>query len=93
MIPRTWPFSSRPSSKQLEGAAVALGMLRKDADQKDIIDALFRTFQTMQNSAGYMGLDEIKEYAGRTVGLVDQGRKSDMDFGLMLDILDQEFSI
>ena len=79
--------------QQLEGAAVALGMLRKDAGQKDIIDALFRTFQTMQNSAGYMGLDEIKEYAGRTVGLVDQGRKSDMDFGLMLDILDQEFAI
>ena len=80
-------------NQQLEAATVALGMLREDAGQKDIIDGLFRTFQTMQNSAGYMGLDEIKEYAGRTVGLVDQGRKSDMDFSLMLDILDQEFAI
>ena len=79
--------------QQLEAAALALGMLREDPAQKDIIDGLFRTFQTIQNSTGYMGLDEIKEYAGRTVGLVDQGRKSDMDFGLMLDILDQEFAI
>ncbi|WP_419787683.1 Hpt domain-containing protein [Pseudodesulfovibrio sp.] len=79
--------------QQFEGVAVALGMLRKDPGQEEIVDGLFRAFQTIQNSAGYMGLDEIKEYAGRTVGLVDQGRKSDMDFGLMLDILDQEFAI
>ncbi|MGL1863718.1 MAG: Hpt domain-containing protein [Pseudodesulfovibrio sp.] len=80
-------------SQQLQGAAVALGMLEKDSEQKDIIDGLFRIFQTIQNSAGYMGLDEIKEYAGRTVDLVDAGRSSDMDFALMLDILGQEFSI
>ncbi|MBI9080176.1 MAG: chemotaxis protein CheA [Pseudodesulfovibrio sp.] len=80
-------------NQQFEAAAVALAMLREDSSQTDIIDGLFRTFQTIQNSTGYMGLDEIKEYAGRTVGLVDQGRKSDIDFGLMLDILDQEFEI
>ena len=79
--------------QQLESAAFALSMLRKDAGQMDIIDGLFRTFQTIQNSTGYMGLDEIKEYSSRTVGLVDQGRKTDMDFTLMLDILDQEFAI
>ncbi|MDD3312970.1 chemotaxis protein CheA [Pseudodesulfovibrio sp.] len=79
--------------QQLESAAVALGMLRQDAGQPEIIDGLFRAFQTIQNSAGYMGLEELKQYAGRTVGLVDQGRKSDIDFGLMLDILDQEFAI
>ncbi|MEF2231064.1 MAG: Hpt domain-containing protein [Pseudodesulfovibrio sp.] len=79
--------------QQLEGAAVALAMLRKDAEQADIVDGLFRAFQTIQNSTGYMGLEELKEYAGRTVGLVDQGRKSGIDFGLMLDILDQEFAI
>ncbi|MCG2733187.1 chemotaxis protein CheA, partial [Pseudodesulfovibrio aespoeensis] len=79
--------------QQLESAAVALGMLREDAGQADIVDSLFRTFQTIQNSAGYMGLAGIKEYSERTVGLVDQGRKSNIDFSLMLDILDQEFSI
>ncbi|WP_243545871.1 chemotaxis protein CheA [Pseudodesulfovibrio tunisiensis] len=79
--------------QQLEAARVALSMLRRDAGQTDIVDGLFRTFQTIQNSAGYMGLDEIKTYAGRTVGLVDQGRKTDMDFSLMLDILEQEFAI
>jgi two-component system chemotaxis sensor kinase CheA len=79
--------------QQLESAAVALAMLREDAGQKDIVDSLFRTFQTIQNSAGYMALGAIKEYAERTVGLVDQGRKSNIDFSMMLDILDQEFSI
>ncbi len=80
-------------NQQLEAAVVALGLLRKDAGQTDIVDGLFRTFQTIQNSTGYMGLDEIKEYSSRTVGLIDQGRKTDMDFTLMLDILDQEFAI
>jgi len=80
-------------SQQLEAAAVALAMLRNDSEQSGIVDGLFRTFQTIQNSTGYMGLDEIKEYAGRNVGLIDQGRKTDMDFTLMLDILDQEFAI
>jgi two-component system chemotaxis sensor kinase CheA len=79
--------------QQFEAVVVAFKMLRKDPDQKDIVDGLFRTFQTIQNSTGYMGFDEIKEYAGRTVGLVDQARKSDMDFSLMLDILEQEYAI
>lgn len=79
--------------QQLKAVEVAFGMLREDPGQRDIIDGLFRSFQTIQNSTGYMGFDELREYAGRTVGLVDQGRKSDMDFGLMLDILEQEYAI
>ncbi|EGB13435.1 CheA signal transduction histidine kinase [Pseudodesulfovibrio mercurii] len=79
--------------QQFEAALVAFKLLREDSAQKDIVDGLFRTFQTIQNSTGYMGFDEIKEYAGRTVGLVDQARNSDMDFGLMLDILEQEYAI
>jgi two-component system chemotaxis sensor kinase CheA len=79
--------------QQFEAVLVAFKMLREDAGQKDIVDGLFRTFQTIQNSTGYMGFDEIKEYAGRTVGLVDQARNSDMDFSLMLDILKQEYAI
>ncbi|WP_338666605.1 chemotaxis protein CheA [Pseudodesulfovibrio methanolicus] len=79
--------------QQFEAVLVAFKMLRQDAGQRDIIDGLFRTFQTIQNSTGYMGFDEIKEYAGRTVGLVDQARNSDMDFSLMLDILEQEYAI
>lgn len=79
--------------QQIQGAETALKMLREDPSKGDIVDGLFRTFQTIQNSTGYMGFDEIRTYAERTVGLVDQGRKTDMDFGLMLDILDQEFEI
>ena len=80
-------------NQQLEAVDVAFAMLREDAGQKDIIDGLFRTFQTIQNSTGYMGFDDIREYAARTVGLVDQARKSDIDFSLMLDILEQEHAI
>jgi len=79
--------------QQLKAVDVAFGLLREDSGQKDIIDGLFRTFQTIQNSTGYMGFDEVREYAARTVGLVDQARKSDMDFSLMLDILEQEHAI
>ncbi|WP_207261009.1 chemotaxis protein CheA [Desulfovibrio sp. Huiquan2017] len=79
--------------QQFEAVLVAFKLLREDSSQRDIVDGLFRTFQTIQNSTGYMGFDEIKEYAGRTVGLVDQARNSDMDFGLMLDLLEQEYAI
>ncbi|WP_272700751.1 chemotaxis protein CheA [Desulfovibrio sp. Fe33] len=79
--------------QQFEAVVVAFRLLREDSGQKDIIDGLYRAFQTIQNSTGYMGFDEIKEYAARTVGLVDQARNSDMDFSLMLDILEQEYAI
>ncbi len=72
---------------------MALDMLRKDPDQRDIIDGVYRSLTTLQNSCGYMGLTEVKGYAERTAGLVDQARKSDMGFELMLDILSQEISI
>jgi len=72
---------------------MAMEMLRKDATQRDIIDGVFRSLTTLQNSCGYMGLTEVKGYAERTAALVDQARKSDMGFELMLDILSQEISI
>ncbi len=71
----------------------AMGALEKDSAQKDKQDALYRCLIAIQNSAGFMGFGELKVYAERTAGLVDQARKSDMDFGLMLGILDQEISI
>jgi len=78
---------------QLKSLDMAMDMLRKDPDQRDIIDGLYRSLTTLQNSCGYMGLAEVKGYAERTAGLVDQARKSDMGFELMLDILSQEISI
>ncbi len=79
--------------QQVDNVLYALKELRTDPGKTDLVDGLFRSLQTIQNSAGYMGLDEIKTYAERTTGLVDQGRKTNMDFGLMVDLLDQEFSI
>jgi len=72
---------------------MAIEMLRKDPDQRDLIDGLFRSLTTLQNSCGYMGLADVKGYAERTAGLVDQARKSGVGFELMLDILSQEISI
>ncbi|MBA4357902.1 MAG: chemotaxis protein CheA, partial [Desulfovibrio sp.] len=78
---------------QIKSLDMGMDMLRQDASQRDIIDGVYRTLTTLQNSSGYMGLGEIKDYAERTAGLVDQARKSDLGFELMLDILSQEFSI
>ena len=40
-----------------------------------------------------MDFEEIKVYAERTAGIVDQGRISGIDFGLMVDLLEQEVAI
>ncbi len=71
----------------------AMSVLGKDSSQKEKQDALYRCLVAIQNSAAFMGFDQLKIYAERTAGLVDQARKSDMDFSLMLDLLRQELSI
>ena len=57
------------------------------------MDGLYRSLITLQNSSGYMGLEEVKVYAERTAKLVDQVRKTGMDFEPMLDIMRQEAAI
>jgi two-component system chemotaxis sensor kinase CheA len=83
----------RTISQQLENMHIALDGLGKDASSKDLVDGLYRTLVTIQNSSAYMGFEDVKTYAERTAGLVDQGRKSDMPFDLLLDILRQECAI
>ncbi|MFZ5425430.1 MAG: Hpt domain-containing protein, partial [Thermodesulfobacteriota bacterium] len=72
---------------------LALSELAKDSSNKDYIDGLYRTLDSLRNSSGYMGFSDLKLYAERTAGLVDQARKSGLDFELMLDILSQECGI
>ncbi len=79
--------------QQINNFELAMDLLRTDASQRDVVDGLYRSLTTLQNSSGYMGLAEVKGYAERTAGLVDQARKSDVGFELMLDILSQELSI
>ncbi len=79
--------------QQLDNISLALTTLDEDSSQKDYIDGLFRSLVSIQNSAGYMGFDDLKEYGERTAGLVDQARITDMDFGMMLDLLRQECGI
>lgn len=71
----------------------ALGVLKEDGQHKESIDSLYRSLVTIQNSASYMEHDDLKVYAERTAGLVDQARNSEMDFSDMYDILMQETEI
>ena len=71
----------------------AMDSLRQNSGQKDQQDALFSSLTAIQKSASFMTFEPLQVYAERTAGLVDQARKSDMDFGLMLDLLSQELSI
>ena len=84
---------AQANQQQIENMALALNTLRQDSSNTDFVDGLYRSLVTVQNSAGYMGFEDIRVSAERTAGLVDQARKSDLDFGLMLDILDQECDI
>jgi len=84
---------AQANQQQIENMALALNTLRNDSSNTDFVDGLYRSLITVQNSAGYMGFEDIRVTAERTAGLVDQARKSDLDFGLMIDILDQECDI
>lgn len=84
---------AQANQQQIENMALALSTLRTDSSNTDFVDGLYRSLITVQNSAGYMGFEDIQVTAERTAGLVDQARKSDLDFGLMVDILDQECDI
>ncbi|MDR3044468.1 MAG: Hpt domain-containing protein [Desulfovibrio sp.] len=79
--------------QQMDNVGVALKTLAADGTQREYVDALYRCLVTIQNSSGYMGLDDIRVYAERTAGLVDQARFSGMDFSLMVDLMEQETSI
>ena len=79
--------------QQFEIIHAGLETLKKDSSHKDSIDAIHRCLIAVKNSCGFMGFDEIKVYAERTAGIVDQGRNSGIDFGLMIDLLEQEVAI
>ena len=79
--------------QQVEIIQIALGELRRDAAQPKYIDALYRALVSIQNAAKFMDFEDIRLYAERTAGLVDKARNSDMDFGLMVDLLRQEAAI
>lgn len=79
--------------QQIEIIHAALETLKKNGNHKDSIDALYRCLVAIKNACAFVGLADIKTYAERTAGIVDQGRSSDIDFGLMVDLLSQEVSI
>ncbi len=79
--------------QQLDHIDMALKELARDSSQSEFVDGLYRSLTTLQNSSGYMGLEEVKVYAERTAKLVDQARKTGMDFEPLLDIMRQEASI
>ncbi|WP_243311621.1 chemotaxis protein CheA [Fundidesulfovibrio agrisoli] len=80
-------------TQQLANIHMALDELAKDGTNKEYIDGLYRSLDTLRNSASYMDFADIKVYAERTAGMVDQARKAGLDFEMMVDILRQECSI
>lgn len=79
--------------QQIEIIRAALATLQKDGSHKESIDAVYRCLIAVRNACSFVGQMEIKVYAERTAGIVDQGRTSGIDFGLMVDLLSQEVSI
>jgi len=79
--------------QQAEIFHAACAMLEKDDSNKDNINALYRALVAVQNACSFIKIEEARLYAERTAGIVDKARTTDMDFGLMLDLLKQEFSI
>ena len=93
MDPEDLHIFQQAVKQQFDNMSYALEQIAGQGADKDIVDGLYRSLVTVQNSTSYMGFDDLKVHAGRTADLVDQGRKSDLDFSLMADILRQEISI
>ncbi len=80
-------------SQQMEIISAAMETLKGDGGHKPSTDAIYRSLVAIKNACNFIKLPEIKLYAERTAGIVDSARKSDMDFGLVLDMLSQEVDI
>ena len=79
--------------QQLEIIQASLKTLESDGSHKESIDALFRCLTAIKNACNFVGENELKIYAERTAGIVNQGRNDSIDFGLMVDLLRQEVAI
>lgn len=79
--------------QQIEIIHAALKTLESDGSHKESIDALFRCLTAIKNACNFVGENELKIYAERTAGIVNQGRNDSIDFGLMVDLLRQEVAI
>lgn len=64
--------------QQIEIIHAALETLKKDGTHKDSIDAVYRCLIAIKNACNFVGQNDIKIYAERTAGIVEQGRKTDL---------------
>lgn len=80
-------------TQQFAHAFAAIEGMRKDGGNREFADAMYRSLSTIQNCSSFMGLEEIRLYAQRTAGIVDQGRSMNLDFSIMADLLEQECAI
>ncbi len=84
---------SETVEQQNASIAKALEILAQDGSNKEMVDALFRSLDTIKNACGFMGFDEVKTYAMRTADIVDKSRDTGIDFSMLHDLLDQECAI
>ncbi len=80
-------------AQQLEIIRACMETLQGDSSHKPSIDAIYRCLVAIKNACNFVELPDIQIYAERTAGIVDSARSSDMDFGLLLDMLGQEVGI
>ncbi len=80
-------------TQQMEIIRAGMATLQGDSQHKPSVDAIYRSLTAIKNACGFVNLPDIKVYAERTAGIVDSARNSDMDFGLVMDLLSQEFDI
>ncbi len=80
-------------AQQLEIIRSGMETLQNDSSHGPSKDAIYRSLIAIKNASSFVELPDIKEYCERTAGIVDSARSSDMDFGLLLDMLSQEIEI
>lgn len=79
--------------QQIELITAGLATLKTDGQHKDSIDAVYRCLIAIKNASNFVGQNDIKVYAERTAGIVEQGRNTNLDFSMMVDLLSQEVGI
>ncbi len=74
-------------------ALSSLAALESDGSNKDLANKMHEAILYLSQVAKDSNLPTVVEYADRTANLVGQGIQADMDFSMMVDLLQQEIEI
>jgi len=80
-------------SQQLEAIKISLKTLTADESDKNAVDILYLSLITIKNACAFLKLEDIQLCAERTASIVEGARKADIDFSIVMGMLDQECDI